>query len=101
MAKYDANLTLELIRDSLVTQRIENAVSILLNLHPVDRAEIFDLLDDAEQEILLDRLDIPTTADLLEELEDDDVLEAIESLTTERLADVLDEMEPDWKMLMR
>jgi len=95
MAKYDANLTLELIRDSLVTQRIENAVSILLNLHPVDRAEIFDLLDDAEQEILLDRLDIPTTADLLEELEDDDVLEAIESLTTERLADVLDEMEPD------
>lgn len=95
MANYDADLTLELIRAALVTQRVENAVSILLALHPVDRAEVFDLLDDTEKEMLLDRLDIPTTADLLEELEDEVVLEAIESLSPERLADVLDEMEPD------
>lgn len=95
MANYDADLTIELIRAALVTQRIENAVSILLALHPVDRAEVFDLLDETEKEMLLDRLDIPTTADLLEELEDEVVLEAIESLSPERLADVLDEMEPD------
>ncbi|MCK5314469.1 MAG: magnesium transporter [Anaerolineales bacterium] len=95
MANYDADLTLERIRAALETQRIDDAVSILLSLHPVDQAEVFDLLDEPEQEMLLDRLDIPTTADLLEELEDEDVLEAIESLSTERLADVLDEMEPD------
>ena len=95
MANYNAELTIERIRAALETQRIQDAVSILLSLHPVDRAEVFNLLDDPEQELLLDRLDIPTTADLLEELEDEVVLEAIESLSTERLADVLDEMEPD------
>jgi magnesium transporter len=40
-------------------------------------------------------LDIPSTADLLDDLEDREALEAAEFLTTDRLADILDEMEPD------
>jgi magnesium transporter len=89
------NITLERIRSAIETQRVPDAVAMLLELHPADQAELFNLLDEDEQGVLLSFLDIPTTADLLQELEDMDVLEAVESLTTAQLADVLDEMEPD------
>jgi len=91
----NAEIFIERIRSALDTQRIDDAVGVLLSLHPADRAEVFNLMTDAEQVLLLPLLDVPTTADLLEELEDEDVLSAIESLSTERLADVLDQMEPD------
>jgi magnesium transporter len=83
------------IRAALDEGRFSDAVSILLELHPADQAEVFNLLTDEEQDVLLPGLDVAATADLLEEMEDDEVLDAVEGLTTERLADVLDEMEPD------
>lgn len=86
---------LERIRSALQSQRVEDALGILREMHPADQAELFNHLSDEEQILLLSRLDIPATADLLEELEDSDVLDAIESLDSERLADLLDEMEPD------
>jgi magnesium transporter len=95
MGEVPIEIIVERIRSALETQRIEDAVAILLELHPADLAEAFNLLSDEEQEFLLPLMDIQTTADLLEELEDEDVLDAVESLTPERLADVLDEMEPD------
>lgn len=95
MTEHSAEITAERIRLALETQRIDDAVSILLQLHPVDQADVFNLLDDAEQDVMLPLLGITAAADLLEELEDEDVLEAVESLTPERLADILDEMEPD------
>lgn len=95
MVEDNAEIFFERLRAALNTQRIDDAVGILLSLHPVDRADVFNLMTDTEQTLLLPLLDVPTTADLLEELEDEDVLTAIGSLTPERLADVLDEMEPD------
>jgi magnesium transporter len=97
MTKQDDLLfeNLENIRAELAGARLSGAVHILLQLHPVDRAEIFNFLDEKEQEQLISALDIPTTADLLEELDDEPTLEAVESFSTDRLADVLDEMEPD------
>jgi magnesium transporter len=89
------SITLERIRSALAEQRLRDALAILLDLHPADQAELFNLLDENVQGYLLSQMDIPTTADLLEEMEDEEVLEAVESLTTEKLADVLDEMEPD------
>jgi magnesium transporter len=89
------SVTLERIRSALDEQRLADALSILLDLHPADQAELFNLLDEEVQVYLLSQMDIPSTADLLEEMEDEEVLEAVESLTTERLADLLDEMEPD------
>jgi len=86
---------LERIRSALQSQRVEDALAILQEMHPADQAELFNFLSDGEQILLLSRLDIPSTADLLEELEDSDVLDAVESLDSERLADLLDEMEPD------
>jgi magnesium transporter len=95
--EQDDNLEiiLERIRSAIETRRISDAVSILLEIHPADQAEVFNRLNDEEQEVLLPLMDISSTADLLEEMEDQDVLDAVESLTPDRLADVLDEMEPD------
>jgi magnesium transporter len=95
MTISEAEITARRIAAALETRRVDDALLIFTELHPADRADVFNLLDDPLQEILLPLLDIPETADLLEELEDPDALEAVETLTTERLADVLDEMEPD------
>ncbi|HEX2979812.1 MAG TPA: magnesium transporter [Anaerolineaceae bacterium] len=87
--------TLERIRTALETDRVDDAVMILVHTHPADRAEIFNLLDENEQDLLLPRLDLSSIADLLEELEDNEAVEAVEDFTSSRLADVLDQMEPD------
>lgn len=91
----DLNAILETIRSRLEENNVPQAVHLLMELHPADRAEVFNRLSDEAQEQLLPHLDVPATADLLEELEDADVLEVIESMDMDRLADVLDEMEPD------
>lgn len=83
------------VRLALQEDRIEDAVSILEDLHYADQAEVFNELDDEQQAKLLTRLDIAKTADILEELEDREVLEVVEEFSAEQLADVLDEMEPD------
>ena len=97
MTKQDDLLyeNLENIQAELAEGRLSEAIHILLQLHPVDQAEIFNLLEEEEQDRLISGLDIPTTADLLEELDDEPTLEAVEFFSTDRLADVLDEMEPD------
>ncbi len=83
------------IENALEQGRIQDAIALLLTLHPADRAEIFNRLDDEAQRTLLTSLDIATIADLLEELDDEEAVEAAEEIPPERLADVLDEMEPD------
>lgn len=93
----DENITVALdrIRAALETDRIEDAVNILLELHPADQAEVFYKLEESEQFKLLPHLDIASTADLFDKMEEDKVLDTLEVLSPERLADVLDEMEPD------
>jgi len=83
------------IQKAIEEQRYDEALSAFTDLHPADQAEIFNDLDDDQQDLILRNLDIPTTADLFDELEDEETLDAAESLTTERLADILDEMDPD------
>ena len=95
MAEDFTEITVERIRLALGSARIQDALAILNDLHPVDRAEVFNQLESDEQVQLLGLLDVPVAADLLEEMEDEDVLDAVEGLHPDRLADVLDEMEPD------
>jgi magnesium transporter len=68
---------------------------MFLRLHPADRADVFELLEENEQTQLLRQLDVPKIADLFDELEDHETVGPAESLTMERLAEVLDEMDPD------
>ena len=64
--------TLSEIRAALETDQIEDAITALVKLHPVDRADAFSDLDDRDQAALLPQLDIADTADLLEELDDEE-----------------------------
>ena len=95
MAEEQVEIAVDRIRSALETQRIKDAVAILLDMHPADQAEVFNLLESEEQTLLLPHIDIASTADLFEEMADEEVLEAAETLSPERLADILDEMEPD------
>ena len=83
------------IQSALDDEHIQEAVDLVLDLHPADRAVIFNQLDDEDQGAILAQLDNAAMADLFEELPDREALEAAETMPTERLADVLDEMEPD------
>ncbi len=83
------------IETALEQGRIQDAIAILLTLHPADRADVFEELDETERRALLAHLDIATIADLLEEMEDEEAAETAEEIPPERLAEVLDEMEPD------
>ncbi|MEN8172954.1 MAG: magnesium transporter [Chloroflexota bacterium] len=84
-----------LINKALEAEHLEQAAAVFLQMRPADRADVFELMDDSAQELLLTQLDIPNTADLFDELEDHETAEAAASLSLERLADVLDEMDPD------
>ena len=87
--------TLEAIRKALEANHIEEAISALTDLHPVDRAEAFADLNDQDQAVILPQLSINDTADLLEELDDEEAADVAETLSTSDLADILDAMEPD------
>jgi len=86
---------LERVRAALEAGHLDDAIQVLSNLHPADRAEAFSDLPKDDQEEILPRLDPEDAAELLEELEDAEAVEAAASLPTAALAEVLDEMEPD------
>ncbi len=83
------------IRAALERQKYKEAVNTFLEPLVGDQVEVFNLLEDEEQALLLEHLNIEATADLFDRLEDSETLEAAESLSIERLADVLEEMQPD------
>ena len=85
----------ESINASLVEGNIQSAMDSFLALHPGDQVEVFELLEEKEQSTLLAKLDVSATARLFSHQEDSETLQAAESLPIEKLADVLDEMEPD------
>jgi magnesium transporter len=89
------DLIIQNIEKAFEDGRVEDAVKILTDLRPADRADAFTYLDEEEQEKLLGLLDIPLTADLLEELDDSEAVDVAKRLPTNLLADILDEMEPD------
>lgn len=86
---------LERIRFALERNSVAEAVRLFLEMHPADRAELFEALGREEQHLLLANLDITSTADLFDQMDEDDVIGFASSMSTEKLADVLDEMEPD------
>jgi magnesium transporter len=87
--------TLSEIRAALESDQIQDAITALIKLHPVDRADAFADLDDRDQAALLPQLDIADTADLLEELDDEEAADVAQTLSAPFLANILDAMEPD------
>lgn len=95
MNQQDIEKVIEDIRQALLEDRFSEAIHLLEQLHPADRAEAFSDLDGTTQEAILPKINVDVVADLLEELEDQEAATVAEFMTSSRLAGVLDEMEPD------
>ncbi len=70
-------------------------VDMLSELHPADIAEIVSDLNHLQTSNLLNSLDMERLADTLEEVEPDFQARLLEGMSDEKVADVLEEMEPD------
>lgn len=88
-------ITVDKIIQALAEKDMQRAANLFVDLHLGDQVEVFSLLGDDERDSILDHLNITETAHLFSHQEDSETLEAAEGLSIERLADVLDEMEPD------
>ena len=73
----------------------DEAAAFIYDLHPADGAEILSNLESAEQQFMVDRLDVETLANIFEQLDEDEMVELSQGMETTVLADVLDEMESD------
>jgi len=72
-----------------------SVLGIFRDLHPADQAKLFYGLNDDQQEVLVDKLEIPEIADIFDELDDKQTLDAARNLPLPLLADILDDMDPD------
>ena len=52
------------IQKAIEEKRFDEALNAFTDLHPADQAEVFNDLDDDQQDLILRNLDVPTTADL-------------------------------------
>jgi len=77
------------------SMRLKVPVDKLAELHPSDIAEIISNLNRAEHGEILHKLDIKRLAETLEEVEPDFQASIIEHFSDETMADVLEEMSPD------
>ncbi len=88
-------LALERIEKTLSEGKNKEGLQTFLYLPLGDQVAVFNLLDEEIQDFFVKQMDVDATADLFDRLTDADTLEAAENLSTKRLADVLDEMQPD------
>jgi len=97
MGKYDRNdpETLKLLESSFENQDYQTVLEIFRDLHPADQAKMFYALKIDQQEVLLERMEIPEIADIFDELEDKQTLTAARNLPLPFLADIIDDMDPD------
>jgi magnesium transporter len=77
------------------SMRLKVPAERIAELHPADVAEIIDDLNKREGGLFLQSLDLERLADTLEEVEPDFQASLVEGMPDEKVADVLEEMEPD------
>jgi magnesium transporter len=77
------------------SMRLKVPAEKIAELHPADVAEIIDDLNKLEGGQVLQSLDLERLADTLEEVEPDFQASLIEGMPDEKVADVLEKMEPD------
>jgi Mg/Co/Ni transporter MgtE len=77
------------------SMRLKVPVDMLSELHPADIAEIVSDLNRLQTSHFLDSLDMERLADTLEEVEPEFQARLLEGMSDEKVADVLEEMEPD------
>ncbi len=95
MAVQDIDSILKLVETALEQGDLEKAIAHLSGLKSPDQADIFEELDENEQQAILQRLTPEESADILEEMEDEEAAELADALPLDELASIIDEMEPD------
>ena len=89
------HVLIDLIRDLLEGERLEHALRLFNELHPVDQGDVLvDLPPDSRQE-LLSGMPPGSSADILEHLTVDEAAQVSEQLQAPLLAHILDEASPD------
>ena len=89
-----AELT-EKIEEALRGPNVAAAAETLAPIHPADRADLYERLDQELREAFLSLLSAEETAELIEYLEDEVVKEVVERMPRATLARVLDRMSHD------
>lgn len=87
--------TLKLLESSFAKQDFKTILDIFRGLHPADQAKLFSSLKINQQEVLLDKMEIPEIADIFDELDDKQTLSAARNIPLPFLADIIDDMDPD------
>jgi magnesium transporter len=82
--------TVERIEQLLGGDNVQAAAQLLDALHPADKADLYDRLDDAERETMLAMLSIEDRAQILGHLNDELLAEIAERMPRVELARVLD-----------
>jgi magnesium transporter len=75
--------------------RWKDVGALFSTLLPADKSDLYESLEQEQQQALLPVADAGSVADIIEQIEDQDAAELAESLTPEMLVQVLTEMAPD------
>jgi magnesium transporter len=95
MNKLDMGQRSDLIRRFLEQGHVKKALTLLVALHPADKADVFADLPPEMQQQLLPGIGPEDTAEILEGLDTDEAADVAQQVDSNILAQVLDEMEPD------
>jgi magnesium transporter len=83
------------ISDLIDSDQIGMVLNILTDLHPADLASIVTHLSKEEAQKVLEWLPVETAADVLAELEDDFRANIVDTMSPERLTAMIDELDSD------
>ena len=83
------------ISDLIDSDQIGMVLNILTDLHPADLASIVTHLSKEEAQKVLEWLPVETAADVLAELEDDFRANLVDTMSPERLTAMIDELDSD------
>ncbi len=87
--------TADAVHGFLEGDRVGEAVSALLELHPADQADVVLDISSHDREALLEGMAAAEVAPVLEEMEPEDAAAVARSLSTSDISDALDELAPD------
>ncbi len=93
--KRDTRQLTENIKEHLKDEELDEALSLITDLHPADQADVLENLKPAQRQELIEQLPPPDSADIMEEMENEHAAQLAVQMEPATLSLILDEMEPD------
>jgi magnesium transporter len=95
MPSENRNKTINQVMSLIRARRWKEVGALFSTLLPADKSDLYESLDQEQQQTLLPLTDAGDVADIIEQIEDQEAAHLAESLSPEVLIQVLAEMEPD------